>query len=177
MKQRLQCGHRLNRHVGVSGRGARLTALLLGYPILQSLLAQPEGQTSTPAKGYVILLPVADAVGGFLFHGRKTVPRLLHPRLFMQQSLVLLDNVKFHHSEWATKLIEATGATVLHLPAYPPDFNPIEECISKIKETLRSLKARTKRKLYNALKKATAMVTADDIRGWFKHCGYVSSLN
>ena len=92
-------------------------------------------------------------------------------------NIVLLDNVKFHHSEWATKLIEATGATVLHLPAYSPDFNPIEECISKIKETLRSLKARTKRKLYNALKKAIAMVTADDIRGWFKHCGYVSSLN
>ena len=92
-------------------------------------------------------------------------------------NIVLLDNVKFHHSEWATKLIEATGATVLHLPAYSPDFNPIEECISKIKETLRSLKARTKRKLYNALKKAIARVTADDIRGWFKHCGYVSSLN
>lgn len=92
-------------------------------------------------------------------------------------NIVLLDNVKFHHSEWATKLIEATGATVLHLPAYSPDFNPIEECISKIKETLRSLKVRTKRKLYNALKKAIAMVTADDIRGWFKHCGYVSSLN
>jgi transposase len=92
-------------------------------------------------------------------------------------NIVLLDNVKFHHSEGATRLIEATGATVLHLPAYSPDFNPIEECISKIKETLRSLKARTKRKLYNALKKAIAMVTADDIRGWFKHCGYVSSLN
>ena len=92
-------------------------------------------------------------------------------------NIVLLDNVKFHHSEWATKLIEATGATVLHLPAYSPDFNPIEECISKIKETLRSLKVRTKRKLYNALKKAIARVTADDIRGWFKHCGYVSSLN
>lgn len=92
-------------------------------------------------------------------------------------NIVLLDNVKFHHSERATKLIEATGATVLHLPAYSPDFNPIEECISKIKETLRSLKARTKRKLYNALKKAIARVTADDIRGWFKHCGYVSSLN
>ena len=92
-------------------------------------------------------------------------------------NIVLLDNVKFHYSERATKLIEATGATVLHLPAYSPDFNPIEECISKIKETLRSLKARTKRKLYNALKKAIARVTADDIRGWFKHCGYVSSLN
>jgi transposase len=76
-----------------------------------------------------------------------------------------------------SSIIEATGATVIHLPAYSPDFNPIEECISKIKETLRSLKARTKRKLYNALKKAIAMVTADDIQGWFKHCGYVSSLN
>jgi transposase len=92
-------------------------------------------------------------------------------------NIVLLDNVKFHYSERAIKLIEATGATVIHLPAYSPDFNPIEECISKIKETLRSLKARTKRKLYNALKKAIAMVTADDIRGWFKHCGYVSSFN
>lgn len=92
-------------------------------------------------------------------------------------NIVLLDNVKFHYSERAIKLIEATGATVIYLPAYSPDFNPIEECISKIKETLRSLKARTKRKLYNALKKAIAMVTADDIRGWFKHWGYVSSLN
>ena len=92
-------------------------------------------------------------------------------------NIVLLDKVKFHYSERAIKWIEATGATVIHLPAYSPDLNPIEEGISKIKETLRSLKARTKRKLYNALKKAIAMVTADDIRGWFEHCGYVSSLN
>ena len=92
-------------------------------------------------------------------------------------NIVLLDNVKFHYSERAIKLMEATGATVLYLPAYSPDFNPIEECISKIKETLRSLQARTKRKLYNALKKAIALVTVDDIRGWFEHCGYISSLN
>ena len=104
------------------------------------------------------------------------VDHFLVPNL-RPSNIVLLDNVKFHYSERAIKLIEATGATVLHLPAYSPDFNPIEECISKIKETLRSLKVRTKRKLYNALKKAIAMVTADDIRGWFKHCGYVSSLN
>jgi transposase len=92
-------------------------------------------------------------------------------------NIVLLDNVKFHYSKSAIKSIEAAGAAVLHLPAYSPDFNPIEECISKIKETLRSLKARTKRKLYNALKKAIALVTVDDIRGWFKHCGYIYLLN
>src|SRR5215470_13510162 len=60
--------------------------------------------------------------------------------------IVLLDNVNFHYSQRAISLIEAAGARVEHLPAYSPDFNPIEECISKIKAILRSLKARTKRK-------------------------------
>ena len=91
--------------------------------------------------------------------------------------LVLLDNVKFHYSPRAIALMEATGARVEHLPAYSPDFNPLEGCISKLKATLRSLKARTKRTLSNALAKALALVTEEDIRGWFDHCGYVFSLN
>jgi transposase len=90
---------------------------------------------------------------------------------------VIMDNVKFHHSPRAIQLIEAAGACVLHLPAYSPDFNPIEECISKIKAFLRSAKARTKRKLHNALAKALKTITPEDILGWFKHCGYVYSLN
>jgi len=66
-------------------------------------------------------------------------------------------------------LIEAAGASVLHIPAYSPDFNPIEECISRIKDILRSVKARTKRKLLNVLAKAIEKVTVDDICGWFAH--------
>lgn len=104
------------------------------------------------------------------------VEHLLVPEL-RAGDWVLLDNVRFHHSPRAIRLIEATGAVVLHLPAYSPDFNPIEECISKIKESLRSVKARTERKLYNALAKAIEKVTTDDILGWFKHCGYVFSFN
>ncbi len=65
--------------------------------------------------------------------------------------IVLLDNVKFLYSERAISLIEAAGARVQHIPASSPDFNPIEECISKIKEALRRAKARTVRKLLNAL--------------------------
>lgn len=91
--------------------------------------------------------------------------------------LVLLDNVKFHYAPKALELIEAAGARVLHLPAYSPDFNPLEGCIAKLKTALRSFKARTKRKLTNALAKALALITQDDIRGWFEHCGYVFSLN
>jgi transposase len=89
---------------------------------------------------------------------------------------VLLDNVKFHYAPKAIELIEAAGARVLHLPAYSPDFNPIEGCISKLKTALRSFKARTKRKLTNALAKALTLITKEDIRGWFEHSGYVFSL-
>ena len=91
-------------------------------------------------------------------------------------TIIVFDNIKFHYSPRAIALIEAAGAKVLYLPAYSPDFNPLEECISKIKEALRSFKARTQRKLYNALAKAIALVTENDILGWFKHCGYVFSL-
>lgn len=104
------------------------------------------------------------------------VEKFLVPQL-QPGKIILLDNVKFHYSEKAIGLIEAAGATVMHLPAYSPDFNPIEECISKIKGVLRSRKARTQRKLYNALKKALAMIRQEDIQGWFKHCGYLFSFN
>jgi len=103
------------------------------------------------------------------------VEHFLVPTL-IKGDLVVLDNVKFHYSQRAISLIEAAGARVEHLPAYSPDFNPIEECISKIKTTLRSLKARTKRKLNNALAKAIKMISVDDICGWFAHCGYVFSF-
>lgn len=104
------------------------------------------------------------------------VEQMLVPAL-RQGDWVLLDNVSFHYSARALRLIEDAGASVLHLPAYSPDFNPIEECFSKIKNYLRSTKARTKRKLYLALAKAIEQVTDADILGWFKHCGYVYSLN
>jgi transposase len=103
------------------------------------------------------------------------VEHFLVPTL-IKSDIVVLDNVKFHYSQQAISLIEAAGERVERSPAYSPDFNPIEECISKIKETLRSLKARTKRKLNNALVKAIKIISVDDICGWFAHCGYVFSF-
>jgi len=103
------------------------------------------------------------------------VEHFLVPGL-IEGDIVVLDNVKFHYSQRAMSLIEAAGARVLHLPAYSPDFNPIEECISKIKAILRSLQARTRRTLDQALARAMKMISIDDICGWFAHCGYVFSL-
>ncbi|MDQ3253981.1 MAG: IS630 family transposase [Acidobacteriota bacterium] len=86
--------------------------------------------------------------------------------------IVIWDNVPPHKSGRVLALIEAAGARVEPVPAYSPDFNPKEECISKIKAELKRVKADTKRKLKNALRRAYANVTLTDIRGWFQHCGY-----
>jgi transposase len=99
------------------------------------------------------------------------VEHILVPTMFLGD-IVILDNVKFHHSQRAAELIKAAGGRLIHLPAYSPDFNPIEESFSKIKGLIRSSKARTVRKLQNALKKAIEQVSLDDICGWFAHCGY-----
>jgi transposase len=86
--------------------------------------------------------------------------------------IIIWDNVPTHKSTPALALIKATGARVEPLPAYSPDFNPKEECISKIKAELKRVKANTIRKLRNALRRAYAKVTLADIRGWVRHCGY-----
>jgi len=99
------------------------------------------------------------------------VEQFLVPSL-IKGDIVILDNVKFHHSQRAAELITAAGAKLVHLPSYSPDFNPIEECFSKIKEYLRSAKARTIHKLYNAMKIAIDKDSHDDIFGWSAHCGY-----
>jgi transposase len=125
-------------------------------------------------RGVVAPMTIEGAVNSEVFD--LYVEHLLAPVL-CGGDIVCLDNVKFHYSARAVSLIEATGARVEYLPAYSPDFDPIEECISKLKTILRTLKARTHRTLGIALKYALAQVTPADIRGWFKHCGYTYSLN
>jgi transposase len=99
------------------------------------------------------------------------VERFLVPEL-RPGDIVLWDNVPTHKNAHVLALIEAAGARVEPLPAYSPDLDPIEECISKIKAFLRKTKAETVPALRRALKDALAQVTLRDIRGWFRHCGY-----
>jgi transposase len=63
-------------------------------------------------------------------------------------------------------------ARVIWLPPYSPDYSPIEQMWSKVKEVLRAAKARTRQALERALTEALGLVSETDIRGWFRHCGY-----
>ena len=67
--------------------------------------------------------------------------------------------------------IEHAGATVLPLPPYSSDYDPIEELWSKFKGQLRRIAARTKDGLYKAVGETLDSVTIQDILGWFNHSG------
>ena len=99
------------------------------------------------------------------------VEQVLGPRLEAGE-VVILDNLPAHKVAGVRALIEARGAQLLYLPPYSPDFNPIEQAWSKIKELLRALKARTLPLLDDAVTTAVAAITPDHAVAWFRHCGY-----
>src|SRR5215217_8641456 len=64
------------------------------------------------------------------------------------------------------------GADLVFLPSYSHDLNPIEEAFSKIKHLVRKVGARTREALVEAMARAWAAVTTEDVAGWFAHAGY-----
>ncbi len=86
--------------------------------------------------------------------------------------VVILDNLSSHKSEHARRLIESRGATLVFLPPYSPDLNPIEMVFSKIKQLLRSLGCRTKDALWKAMQSVLDKITPSDAASCFRHCGY-----
>jgi transposase len=99
------------------------------------------------------------------------VERLLAPTLKPGQ-IVVLDNLGAHRPKKVRELIEAKGCKLLYLPPYSPDLNPIEEAFAKLKHILRKIAARTKEALIEAMGRALGAISAQDVRGFFTHCGY-----
>ncbi len=101
---------------------------------------------------------------------RSYVEQLLAPAL-RPGDVVVFDNLASHFVPGVAEAIEGAGATVLPLPPYSPDYNPIEEMFSKLKALLRRAAARTRDDLYEAIGTALRQVTSQDILGWFKQAG------
>jgi transposase len=102
---------------------------------------------------------------------RAYVDQILAPTL-RAGDLVILDNLSAHKDSQALARIESVGASVRFLPPYSPDLNPIEKMWSKVKSILRTIKARTRETLINAIAAALEQITAQDAQGWFESCGY-----
>ena len=71
--------------------------------------------------------------------------------------------------------IEARGASLLYLPAYSPDFNPIEQVFAKLKELLRAVAARTVDTLWSAIGQLFDRFPAQECANYLENCGYRQS--
>jgi transposase len=101
------------------------------------------------------------------------IEHILVPSLHSGQ-VVVMENLRVPKSARVRHLIEEARCQVLFLPAYAPDFSPIEEMFSKVKAFLRRRKARTREVLEEAIAQALLTVTSQDAHGWFGHCGSIS---
>lgn len=82
--------------------------------------------------------------------------------------VVVMDNLSSHKVNGVRELIERAGAELLFLPPYSPDLNPIEKAWAKLKQLLRSAKARTNIALDQAITQALTLITPDDAKAWFR---------
>jgi transposase len=82
--------------------------------------------------------------------------------------VVVMDNLSSHKVAGVRERIEAVGASVLYLPPYSPDLNPIEKAWSKLKQQLRAVKARTAQALDQAITDLLPTIRSQDARAWFR---------
>jgi transposase len=117
---------------------------------------------------------VDGAVNGDVFEA--FVAQVLAPQL-RAGDVVVMDNLSSHKRARTRELVEATGASVLFLPPYSPDLNPIEMVFAKVKHLLRSLACRTRDDLWRVMQSVLDQVTASDASNCFRHCGYTLRMN
>ena len=95
------------------------------------------------------------------------------PNAKARAEIVMMDHLlQVQKMKKVRELIEGRGCSLVFLPPYWPEFNPIEEAFSKIKGFLRKAKARSIEALVRATGAVLSAVSKEDARGFFAHCGY-----
>ena len=99
------------------------------------------------------------------------VEQILAPTL-KRGDIVIMDNVGVHKVAGIREAIEARGATLLYLPPYSPDLNPIEQFFSKLKAVLRKAAARSIESLWNIIGSCLADFSARECAAYLTNAGY-----
>jgi len=86
--------------------------------------------------------------------------------------VVVMDNLSSHKRAEAREMIESAGCSLMFLPPYSPDLNPIENAYSKLKALLRKAKQRTVEGLRAFLFAALDAFSPQECANYFAHCGY-----
>lgn len=109
------------------------------------------------------------AVNGDLF--TAFVRQVLVPTL-RPGELVVMDNLSAHKVAGVREAIESAGASVVYLPPYSPDLNPIELAFSELKQLMRSAKHRLVEPLWQDAQRLLDAITPSDASNFLRHCGY-----
>jgi transposase len=99
------------------------------------------------------------------------IEQFLAPAL-VKGDVVIMDNLPAHKVTGVRKAIEDVGATLVYLPPYSPDFNPIEMAFSKFKAILRKAAARTIPELWDVIGEAIDQFKPDECKNYFATAGY-----
>jgi transposase len=119
--------------------------------------------------GLTAPLVIDGALNGDLFVAY--VEQVLAPTL-RPGDVVVMDNLSSHKRAGVRRAIEAAGGTLLYLPPYSPDLNPIEQAFAKLKALLRKAGERTVEGLWSFLGRALDAFAPEECRNYFDHCGY-----
>ncbi|MFW5832740.1 MAG: transposase, partial [Pseudomonadota bacterium] len=68
--------------------------------------------------------------------------------------------------------IEAAGASLVYLPPYSPDLNPIEQVFAKLKTLLRKARARTVDALWSTIGSLLDAFPPGECANYIANCGY-----
>ena len=109
------------------------------------------------------------AMSGEIF--RTYIRQCLAPTL-RKGDIVVLDNLSSHKVAGVRQAIEAVGATLVYLPPYSPDFNPIEQLFAKLKALLRKSAERSIATLWPRIGEHLGAFPPDECRNYFRHAGY-----
>jgi len=159
---------------GANTKMTRWRGRALGGQRLLARIPQGHYQTSTLISGMRLNGPCAP----WLFQGPMNgemflawVTQGLVPTL-QKGDVVIMDNLATHKIHGIVEALAAVGARLLFLPPYSPDFNPIENMWSKIKQILRSQAPRTESVLLLATKTAFQAISTADCQGYFFSAQY-----
>ncbi len=99
------------------------------------------------------------------------VEQVLCPTL-RANDIVILDNLGSHRSDKIRQAIEARGASLLYLPKYSPDLNPIENAFAKLKAGLRRAAERSTEALWNRIGSILDTYSPRECANYFRAAGY-----
>ena len=118
--------------------------------------------------GIVAPLVVDGSMRGEIF--RAYVEQMLAPVL-SKGDVVVLDNLAAHKVAGVAEAIRGVGASLLYLPPYSPDLDPIEQLFAKLKVLLRKAGARTKEVLWTTIGDLLDVFPPDECRNYLRNCG------